>query len=640
MDKMHALGTAFAGALFLGLAATSQATLRYWDTDGNNPGLGGGGPSDWVLGNLWNTDPTGGGAGTLGGWAWDDDAYFNGNGISTVSVSTPITTGNFHIGDGIANGTAVTLNLVGSGEIFVMSSISIGASSVGAGSATLTLGGSVTNQAYWVGTNYQTDYIGNSGCAGTLNLTGSNAFFGACMMSIGNNGAPGSVNVVNGELYSWGNVILGQSANATLSVSSNGAVVFNSVTLCGSSGANATINLNGGRTVFGTLAKTVADSNTKAILNLNGGVMAAGKNSNPFMTNLDAVNVLGGGAIIDTTNFNIYIQQAFLNGGTGGGLTKLGAGNLLLYGTNSYTGATTVSNGTLYLEYNGAYGRNAEISNSASINILAGAAVNVSGRTDNTLPVLPAQLLTGAGSITGNLAAQGTVAPGGGPAGNIGKLNASGAISLGGTTWMNLNRTNGANCDQLTSSQNITYGGTLVVSNVGPALIQGDTFYLFNALAGYNSSFSNIVLPGLTGTNVWYTNNLAVNGSISVNNPPPAPGIPSWTPKYVGTTVNGQVAPLGYYEYLPSGYNAVPQNQSNYPVVIFMHGSGQYGDGTATGSPGLANNLTDGLCKLIQNNTYPVAQAGGIFDVSNVVVLCPQCTVFLADRRCNMAEVL
>jgi autotransporter-associated beta strand protein len=64
-----------------------------------------------------------------------------------------------------------------------------------------------------------------------------------------------------------------------------------------------------------------------------------------------AATVGSGGARIDSAGFNVTIPQALLSSGAGqdGGLTKLGAGTLTLTGTNTYTGNTTVSAGTLDL---------------------------------------------------------------------------------------------------------------------------------------------------------------------------------------------------------------------------------------------------------------------------------------------------
>ncbi|MBW3545073.1 MAG: hypothetical protein KY428_05625, partial [Bacteroidetes bacterium] len=44
------------------------------------------------------------------------------------------------------------------------------------------------------------------------------------------------------------------------------------------------------------------------------------------------------------------------------------------------------------------------------------------------------------------------------------------------------------------------------------------------------------------------------------------------TARPIGTTSS----PYGYYEYLPLDYNS---NSNNYPVVVFLHGAGQVGNG-------------------------------------------------------------
>ena len=48
-----------------------------------------------------------------------------------------------------------------------------------------------------------------------------------------------------------------------------------------------------------------------------------------------------------STNFSGLIQDGGVSGGTGGSLTKTGNGKLTLSTANTYTGGTTVTNGTL-----------------------------------------------------------------------------------------------------------------------------------------------------------------------------------------------------------------------------------------------------------------------------------------------------
>ncbi|MBA3833186.1 MAG: autotransporter-associated beta strand repeat-containing protein [Chthoniobacterales bacterium] len=49
------------------------------------------------------------------------------------------------------------------------------------------------------------------------------------------------------------------------------------------------------------------------------------------------------------TTFSGAIQDGGYLGGTGGALTKIGIGNLTLSGSNTYTGGTTISTGTLFI---------------------------------------------------------------------------------------------------------------------------------------------------------------------------------------------------------------------------------------------------------------------------------------------------
>jgi len=203
-------------------------------------------------------------------------------------------------------------------------------------------------------------------------------------------------------------------------------------------------------------------------------------------------------------------------------LTKVGTGSLVLSGQNTYSGLTIISNGVLVLT-SGANGDGA-IGSSTNIFINAGAVLDVTGRSDVTMPLNSSQVISGNGTIRGILdtTAGGTVSPGGGLTGGLGTLTVTNNINLGGTAWMKLNRASSPNSDRLVSSTAsiINYGGTLVVTNIGVRLQAGDTFTLFSA-ATRSGSFT-LALPNYY---TWDTSQLSASGQITVTAALPPPSI-------------------------------------------------------------------------------------------------------------------
>jgi len=65
------------------------------------------------------------------------------------------------------------------------------------------------------------------------------------------------------------------------------------------------------------------------------------------------------------------------------------------------------------------------------------------------------------------------------------------------------------------------------------------------------------------------------------------------TPKPIGTTNSGQ----GYYEYLPQGYE---NDDQDYPLLVFIHGLGENGNGDSQ----LNDLLATGIPQLIDNNQW------------------------------------
>jgi autotransporter-associated beta strand protein len=196
----------------------------------------------------------------------------------------------------------------------------------------------------------------------------------------------------------------------------------------GSAGQLAQVNLRAG----GLLQVGAFSGGANASeLNLNGGTLSPTASRPDFLQGLTAANVLAGGVTIDTAGFDIGVAQPLLNGG--GGLTKIGAGTLALNGVNTYSGLTTVSAGAL----------------------------------------------GGTGVISGpvTIGALGTLSPGA----SIGTLTINHNLTLGGNVLVEVNKSVAPSNDVVAVSGALSYGGTITVTNLGPALTIGDSFPVFPA---------------------------------------------------------------------------------------------------------------------------------------------------------------
>jgi len=229
----------------------------------------------------------------------------------------------------------------------------------------------------------------------------------------------------------------------------------------------------------------------------------ANSTSDNFIESLaGSLELVGGttndlGALASATTAEILFVNAPISGA--GDLQINGVngdtGVVVLAATNSYTGTTTVAAGTLLV--NGANGPSAVV-------VAASAA------------------LGGTGSIgyTVNEQAGATLEPGipanGVLTNTIGTLKAGGAASISGAVVMKINRAAAPTSDEFVAPGiSVNSGATLTVTNLGSTnFVAGDTFTLFSTpIIG---AFSTVALPALSGTNLFWTNNLAVNGSLAV----------------------------------------------------------------------------------------------------------------------------
>jgi autotransporter-associated beta strand protein len=191
-----------------------------------------------------------------------------------------------------------------------------------------------------------------------------------------------------------------------------------------------------------------------------------------------------------------------------GMLTKQGAGKLVLTGTHRYTGVTTVSAGTLFV--NGVTGTNA---------------VSVTGG-----------ILSGHGLIQGPVTIQsaGRLAPG--P--SIDALTISNSLSLAGVTVMELNAATGTN-DLVRGLTSVTYGGTLSLSNLAGTITASMAFKLFSANS-YSGAFAALT-PASPGPSLaWNTNTLATDGTLRISS------VVSTAPVTITNTAAGNLLTLSW----------------------------------------------------------------------------------------------
>ncbi|HZI33445.1 MAG TPA: autotransporter-associated beta strand repeat-containing protein, partial [Candidatus Binatia bacterium] len=267
-----------------------------------------------------------------------------------------------------------------------------------------------------------------------------------------------------------------------------------------------------------------ANSYTKQFILYGGGDTPCITNwSGGGSSTLSGLMILNGPCVIGVNGTSFTNNCAIIGGGS---LIKGGAKPLVLGGQNNYTGNTTVSGGTMLLQGNGS------ILHSAVITVAAGAALDASGRSDTKLTLAGRQTLTGNGAVSGivQVGAGATLAPGTG----IGMLTFSTnlVLSSGSTTVMEINKTVSPSNDLAQVAGDVSYGGTLVITNVGAvSFAAGDSFKLFNA-AEYSGAFTNIV-PAIPGINLAWDTNALANGVLSVVSSPTPP------PKFGGMNFTG-----------------------------------------------------------------------------------------------------
>ncbi len=212
-------------------------------------------------------------------------------------------------------------------------------------------GGSLTVSNAWQ------DVAASTGDNATLTLRGNATFSStdASDFNLADSGGTGTVNVGGSALFAVGNLYIGKdNANNAASTGifnqSGGSVTVRNVFQLGTNSHGVgTYILSGGSL---TSSVPITRGTGSGTFKFNGGTLRAGASMPNFLQGLSSAYVQNGGAVIDTNGYNATIAQSLLASGSGG-LTKLGAGTLILSGpASTFTGGITISGGSLIFASN------------------------------------------------------------------------------------------------------------------------------------------------------------------------------------------------------------------------------------------------------------------------------------------------
>jgi len=278
--------------------------------------------------------------------------------------------------------------------------------------------------------------------------------------------------------------------------------------LQGTAAGGSYIDLNRNATAGGTTTFNITNGGVVAVdaivgkanctLNFANGTLKATASDANFIGAGFTVNINAGGATLDSNGKTPTVPGIL--GGTGA-LTKTGNGTLLLNGTNTYTGITTVNGGGI-----GGKGT------------IAGALVVNSGAG-----LIPSNI--GAGALTVN--------------GNI-------TLNAGSTNVFNVNGTTPTN-GLVIAGANVTYGGVLKIIGAG-SFTAGQQFQLFSGAGATNTSNFASVQSTVSGATFGFT-----NGVLSVLSVGPS------GPATITNSVSGNTLTLSW----PAGQGWMLQMQTN-----------------------------------------------------------------------------
>jgi fibronectin-binding autotransporter adhesin len=206
--------------------------------------------------------------------------------------------------------------------------------------------------------------------------------------------------------------------------------------------------------------------------------------------------------IILSSGFTLAASSALIDSGGTTNLVKNGSGTNILKSVSTYTGTTTVNDGTLEVAFGGSTSASSAVTVSN-----AGSALLVNGTVNGTLVANASTTLSGSGRVNGAATVNGNLTPG---SSGDRLLNFGSSLTLANTTvtTMDINGADlGINHDAIEATGALTYDGALALA-IGTVFGAGTyNFDLFDS-GSQIGSFDSVTLSGLySGT---LTNNLGI----------------------------------------------------------------------------------------------------------------------------------
>lgn len=399
-------------------------------------------------------------------------------GTNTYSGGTTINAGVLRVGNGNTNAS-------GLGTV------------VGLGTGSVVANGVL--EFNLAGTNTFTNSISGSGGLNlanvnmTLRLTGNNSAFTG---GITNNG--GRLWITNAAAMGTGPksvVVAGAGISAFTQFHLDGRLrnitLPSDISLVLSYNNGVLVNEGGTNTILGRIYSSYGGGDPSIIVT-NGYLIIANDLSTDGNANNRVYGFNGVGGLI---------SGAFVDYDNGGGLKDCSA--TVNSGTWTFTGASTTA---------------AQGGSGATLTAAGGKLVFNGSWANGFAAVNSGGTLSGGGMVSNlTVNAGGVFVPG--DYGSIGSFTVSNYFTLSGSMYISLNKSLG----QPNSLVNIQVNGTtnvvansgssITVSNLGPSLVAGDSFYVFNQAV---TNGNLIVINGNPGAGLGFTNYLDVDGSIKV----------------------------------------------------------------------------------------------------------------------------